>query len=63
MAKPILPTPPVSGADATALLESLKRSASREEMARRIDRAKERLKPTAEGSVQVAVPQSDVRRG
>lgn len=58
MAKPILPTPPVSGADASALLKSLERSASREEMARRIDQAKARLKSTPEGSVRIAVPQT-----
>lgn len=50
MAKPILQTPPVSGADADALIESLKHRASPEEMARRIACAKERLKSNAEGS-------------
>ena len=63
MAKPIPATPPVSGADAKALLESLERPASREEMARRIAGAKQRLKSTPEGSaVYVAVPQADARR-
>lgn len=43
MAKPILSTPPVSGDDARILVESLKGHASREVIARRIERSRERL--------------------
>lgn len=43
MASPILPTPPVTGEDAEELLRSLERSASPEEMARRVALAEKAL--------------------
>lgn len=49
MAKPILPTPPVCGDDARALLRSLEKSATRQQMAERIERAKRRLAVSADG--------------
>ena len=48
-------TPPVSGVDAEALIASLEKCATPEEMARRIWEAKQRLKPRADGSVEYAV--------
>jgi hypothetical protein len=43
MAKPILPTPPLSAADSRELLASLAKGASDAEMARRAARAQERI--------------------
>lgn len=62
MAKPILPTPPVYGEDAKALLESLKRSASRAEMAARIEHAKERLNSKSGSVVYTTSPANERRR-
>jgi hypothetical protein len=61
MAKPILSTPPVCGEDARLLLESLKHSASRAEMAARVARAKERLKPQG-NTVYLTMSRLDGRR-
>jgi hypothetical protein len=43
VAKPIKPTPPLTGRDAEALVESLQASAPRDVMARRVDAAKAHL--------------------
>lgn len=56
MAKPILSTPTVRGEDARELLDSLKHTASRDEMRARIEKAKEQLKPAADGKVYLVIP-------
>lgn len=43
MAKPIEPTPPLTGKDAQAVLEALDKGASPDEMERRVAEAKKRL--------------------
>jgi hypothetical protein len=43
MARPIEPTPPLTGEDAEQLLVSLEEVASEEEMARRVEEAKKYL--------------------
>lgn len=60
MASPILPTPALYGEDARDLIESLKNTASPEEMKERIRLANEALKASPDGWMRLVIePMND----